>query len=68
MTDAILAYLAQSNTSASIGDIADNTGLAPDTVRKELLRLQDDDRVLMRNGWYRLSAAERKRRDKGEPA
>ena len=63
MTDPILAYLAQSNTSASIGDIAENTGLTSDAVREELLRLQDTDRVLMRNGWYRLSEAERKRQE-----
>lgn len=49
-------------------DVADAVGdpcLPRDQLASTLHRLDDGGRVLMRNGFYRLSAAERQRRSEG---
>jgi len=45
---------------ADVADIAKHTGVPEWDVQTALHDLDDQGKVIMRNGWYRLSEAERK--------
>ena len=59
MTDAILTLLKQANCSMEAWEIAQQVGVTPREAAALLHRLQDEDRVFMRNGFYSLSAKQR---------
>lgn len=62
MTDAILNCMAHTPIAYTAAELSEALGYPRQDVVDALRTLQDEDRVLMRNGWYWLSAAERKRR------
>ena len=55
MKQEILIYLFNVDR-ASAGEIAQVTGDSPREVQKLLIQMDDDGEVLMRGGYYRLSA------------
>ena len=61
MTDPILAYMARGRLACTALEIAEHLGEPVQSVIDTLHALQDADRILMRNGWYWLSEAERAR-------
>lgn len=60
MKQDILIYLFQ-NESASAGTIAQEIGGHPREVQDLLIEMDDAGEVLMKNGFYRISAAARAR-------
>lgn len=61
MTDPILAYMARGRITCTALEIAEAVGEPVQAVIDTLHALQDADRILMRNGFYWLSEAERAR-------
>ena len=51
----ILGYLQDIQIAAQVAEIAEAIGAAPRNVQVELHRLDDDDLVIMKNGWYLAS-------------
>lgn len=60
MKQDILIYLF-SNSGASAGDVALNTGHHPREVQDLLIQMDDDGDVIMKGGMYRLSEVSRLR-------
>lgn len=61
MTEAIIARLRTSEICLTASEIAAECGIDPREARERLIELQDAERVLMTNGFYKLSEAERVR-------
>lgn len=59
MTGTILTLLKQANCSLEAWEVAQQVGVTPREATALLHRLQDEDRVFMRNGFYTLSEAQR---------
>lgn len=62
LRDDILRVLRASPASLTAGEVANLANSTPQAVQPELHRLDDAGRVTMRNGWYRLTEAEKNRR------
>jgi len=60
---AILEHIASLPVSFTAGEIAAAVERPLEAVQIALHQLDDAGRVVMRNGWYQLSEAKRKRRD-----
>lgn len=63
MSDAILAQMARSHLAWTAQQLAEAVGEPVQAVIEALHDLQDADRVMMKNGFYWLSEAERKRQE-----
>lgn len=61
LKDDIVAYLFIV-PSATAYEISEDFEWDLDDVQDSLIELDDEGKVLMRNGWYRLSEASRKRK------
>jgi len=67
MRDQIIALLSivPGGSAETIADDLSALGVAPvaqDNVQRTLHQMDDDGAVILRQGWYRLSEAEKKRR------
>jgi Mn-dependent DtxR family transcriptional regulator len=60
MRDKIINYLSVFSR-ANADQIAMDLGLGPREVQETLIEMDDDEILLMRNGFYRLSEATRKK-------
>lgn len=66
MTDPILAYMARGRLACTAFEIAEHVGEPVQAVIDTLHALQDADRVMMKNGFYWLSEAERARMEESK--
>ena len=60
MTASILSALLDNGGVMTADEIHVVTGVDRETVRAALIQYQDEDRVEMRNGWFRLTRKQRK--------
>jgi Mn-dependent DtxR family transcriptional regulator len=60
MRDTLKSYL-RIIPCANAEMMAQELGLSPREVQETLHKMDDDGEVIMRQGWYRLSEAEKKR-------